>query len=220
MRKRYHSLFENNPLPMWVCDVETLAFLAVNEATIAHYGYTRAEFLGMTLKDIRLPEDVPIFLEQLPRATVSARSVGVWRHRKKDGAIIDMEITSHALSFGGRPARLVLAHDVTARRRTEAARERLSAILEATTDLVAITQVEGPASYINPAGRKLLEIGPDEQIELSSFRSDESRQFILQVAIPTAIRDGIWSGETELRSKSGQIIPVSQLDSCPQGTLG
>jgi PAS domain S-box-containing protein len=118
--ERYRLLFESNPHPMWVYDLETLAFLAVNDAAVRHYGYSRDEFLAMTLKDIRPPEDVPALVENVSRVTEGLDEAGVWRHRKKDGMIIDVEITSHTLAFAGRRAEIVLAHDVTERRRMEA----------------------------------------------------------------------------------------------------
>ncbi|OGW44340.1 MAG: hypothetical protein A2X57_08855 [Nitrospirae bacterium GWD2_57_8] len=117
--ERYRMLFENNPHPMWVYDLETLAFLAVNTAAIRHYGYSREEFLARTIKDIRPPEDVPALLGNIAQVTEGIDEAGTWRHRTKDGRIIDVEITSHVLVFDGRRAELVLAHDVTERRRME-----------------------------------------------------------------------------------------------------
>jgi PAS domain S-box-containing protein len=115
----YRTLFERNPYPMFVYDRQTLAYLAVNDAAVQQYGYTREEFLAMTLKDIRPPEDVPALLEALVRSRPELERAGVWRHRKKDGSLIDVEIVAHALSFGGRPAGIVMAYDVTERRRLE-----------------------------------------------------------------------------------------------------
>jgi PAS domain S-box-containing protein len=109
----YRVLFETNPQPMWIYDLGTLDFLAVNNAAIERYGYTRDEFLAMTIKDIRPPEDV----DRLKKDVASPRpdfqySTG-WRHRLKDGQVIDVEITSHTLTFAGRTAALVMAQDVT-----------------------------------------------------------------------------------------------------------
>jgi PAS domain S-box-containing protein len=116
---RYRLLFEDSPLPMWVFDRETLRFLAVNEAAIAHYGHSREEFLSFTIKDIRPSEDIPILLKNLATDQSGLSGAGVWRHCKKDGSIIDVDITSHTLEFAGRPAELVLAHDITERKRAE-----------------------------------------------------------------------------------------------------
>lgn len=115
----YQNLFDNNPHPMWVYDAETLAFLMVNDAAIAHYGYSRDEFLGMALKDIRPPEDVPALLANLSQPPVPLEKTHNWRHCKKDGSIINVEIVSHTIQLGERAARLVAVSDVTERRQTE-----------------------------------------------------------------------------------------------------
>src|ERR1051326_9574160 len=86
--EHYRSLFENNPLPMWVYDLETLAFLAVNDAAVHHYGYSREEFLSMTIKDIRPSEDVPALLGNVLKVDRGMDEAGVWRHRRKDGTVI------------------------------------------------------------------------------------------------------------------------------------
>ncbi|MEG4212425.1 CHASE4 domain-containing protein [Microcoleus sp. S13_B4] len=118
--ERYRLLFKNNPHPMWVYDLETLEFIAVNEAAIHHYGYTRDEFLNMTVADIRPPQEVPRLLENISQVDVGIEFAGVWQHQKKDGTIIDVEITSYAMIFDSRNAELVLAHDVTDRLQAEA----------------------------------------------------------------------------------------------------
>ncbi len=116
---RYRMLFQANPHPMWVYDRETLAFLDVNEAAVAKYGYTRDEFLSMTIKDIRPQEDIPRLLESVGARREDREEAGIWRHRTKDGGLIDVEIISHALTYEERSAVLVLANDVTERQRAE-----------------------------------------------------------------------------------------------------
>ena len=115
----YRELFEANPHPMWVYDIETLAFLAVNDAAVHRYGYSRDEFLRMTLKDIRPPEDVAPLLQNIALLSGGLDEAGIWRHLTKDGRLIEVEITSHTMKFDGRPAELVLAHDVTRQRAAE-----------------------------------------------------------------------------------------------------
>ena len=109
---RYLSLFILNPEPMWVYDVETLEILDVNEAAMQRYGYSRPEFLALTIKDLRPPEDVPKFVELLPSTPNFDRS-GPWRHLLKDGTVIQVLITSHSVDFGDRDARLVMAESLT-----------------------------------------------------------------------------------------------------------
>ncbi len=119
--EHYRMLFESNPHPLWVYDLESLAFLAVNDAAVRKYGYSRDEFLSMTIKDIRPSEDVPRLLENIAQGAQGLEEAGMWRHRKKDGTIIDVEIVSHTLIFEGRQAELVLAHDITERKLAEEA---------------------------------------------------------------------------------------------------
>ncbi|MCM2289629.1 MAG: PAS domain S-box protein [Sulfuritalea sp.] len=116
----YRRLFENNPQPMWVFDIDSLAFLAVNDAAVEHYGYSREEFLGMTIRDIRPAEDVPHLVDYLLTAASGIKAARLWRHRRKDGSIILVEIAAQSLSFGSRPAKLVFVHDVTERKLAEA----------------------------------------------------------------------------------------------------
>ena len=116
--EQYRLLFENNPHPMWVHDVETLAFLAVNDAALSHYGYTRDEFLSMTALDIRPPEDVAAFKKEYDErrakyGTASFISTVPYRQQKKDGTVIEVDIAANAIPFAGHEARLVLATDVT-----------------------------------------------------------------------------------------------------------
>jgi len=116
----YRHLFHSNPHPMWVYDLETLRFLAVNDAAVGHYGYSRDEFLSMTIKDIRPSEDWPRLYKNLQELPANGLDyAGVWRHLKKDGSVIDVEITSHVLEFEKRESELVLVHDITLRLQAE-----------------------------------------------------------------------------------------------------
>lgn len=117
--REFRYLFLNNPLPMWVFDRETLRFLEVNEAALRKYGYTREEFLSMRISDIRPPEDLPRLYQQLGSVGVAVTESKNWRHRLKDGRLIDVDVASHALSFLGREAWLVVVYDVTERKRLE-----------------------------------------------------------------------------------------------------
>jgi PAS domain S-box-containing protein len=128
--ERYRELFESNPNPMWVYDLETLSFLAVNAAAVQHYGYSKDQFLTMTIKDIRPPEDIPALVEDLSLEPEGLSKSTQWRHRKKDGAPIDVEITSHEQMWLGRRAKLVLINDITERKRAEQEIRQLNAELE------------------------------------------------------------------------------------------
>ncbi|HEY2980517.1 MAG TPA: PAS domain S-box protein [Anaerolineales bacterium] len=134
--ERYRLLFDDNPLPMWVYDLETLAFLAVNEAAIQHYGYERAEFLSMTIKDIRSAEEAQRLQANLNSERSETERSGPWKHCKRDGTQIDVEIVSHAVTFGGRAARLILANDITERHRAEQALASERQLLRTLVDLI------------------------------------------------------------------------------------
>lgn len=138
--RRYRNLFDATPLPVWVFDVETLSFLAVNEAAVQHYGYSREEFLGMGLERVNAPEHAEqvrgIPLRELPLAD----HTGVWIHVRKDGTRFEVEISTHALVFGGRRARCAVIQDVTERARVQRFKDRLVGIAahELRNPLVAV----------------------------------------------------------------------------------
>ena len=140
--ERHRKLFENNPHPTWVFDRETLRFLAVNAAAVRKYGYSREEFLAMTLKDIRPPEDVPALLETVRALGEGNESSGAWRHRLKDGTIIDTENTSYALTFLGRAARVVVVVDITQRKLDEAEKREYMDSLAATNQELGLRNRE------------------------------------------------------------------------------
>lgn len=116
--QRYRMLFDIHPHPMWVVDSKTLAFLAVNEAAIRHYGYSREEFLSMTADQIRPAEDVAELLKAFQDQSRSYMR-RVMRHRRKNGELMDVEVVSFNLEFDGRPARLGVVNDITDRVRAE-----------------------------------------------------------------------------------------------------
>jgi len=110
----FRQLFADNPQPMWVFDAETLEFLEINEAAVNQYGYSRDEFLDRTIADICPSEDLPRLVEELQAQQQGVRR-GSWRHRVSDGRLIDVDVSSHRLSFAARPAVLVAIQDVTQR---------------------------------------------------------------------------------------------------------
>jgi two-component system cell cycle sensor histidine kinase/response regulator CckA len=219
--ERYRGLFASNPHPMWFFDTVTLAFLEVNDAAVAHYGYTRAEFLAMTIADIRPNEDVPGMRAIVGRAGPNEiDEAGVWRHRKKDGSIILVEITSHLVEYEGRQAEFVLAHDVTARMSAEANLARLNSdleralawqrnIFEGSRDAVFLSNEEGRFVAVNTAAvlltgfsrEELLTMRiPDlhEEPDLSAFRAFHNRILEGEEVLSNA----------PVRRKDGRKVPV------------
>jgi PAS domain S-box-containing protein len=116
----YREMFEGHPEPMWVLDAQSLAFLSVNDAAVLHYGYSREEFLEQSIFDILPQEDIQAAITTFQRTgTGPVSPAGVSRHYRKNGGLIEVELTTHKLQFGGRLAYSVLAHDVTERNRCE-----------------------------------------------------------------------------------------------------
>jgi PAS domain S-box-containing protein len=114
----YRTLFDATPVPAWAFDPDTLRILAVNEATVRHYGWSRAELLGMTVADLKVPEErhrLPSSLARKP----SGGHVGVRRHIKKDGTVVHMDIVSRPVTIDGRRARLAIGTDVSERARVD-----------------------------------------------------------------------------------------------------
>jgi len=145
--ERYRLLFEKNPLPMWVYDVDTLIFLAVNIAAEEHYGYSAEEFRTMTIKDIRPAEDAAALEANLSQTPGMIDVGDEWRHKKKDGSIINVEVTSHALMFDGKKARLVLANDVTKRIQAEEELRKSEEQLKQSLKLESIGRLAGGIAH-------------------------------------------------------------------------
>jgi PAS domain S-box-containing protein len=133
--RNYRMLFEAHPQPMWLYDMDTLAFLDVNDAAIARYGYSHADFLAMTIKDIRPPQDLPKFLELIAVPLPAFDKSGPWRYLLKDGTTVQVLVTSHDVNFAGRNARFVLAEDLTESQRLELELHQSQARVEAAAEL-------------------------------------------------------------------------------------
>ena len=157
--EQYRKLFAANPEPMWVYDMETYRFLDVNEAAVARYGYARHEFLTMRLHDIRPPEERTRLEENLRQPRTPYDTSGPWKHRKQNGEIILVDITSHTLDWEGRPAAVVQARDVTARVHAErallASERKFRDLAEQLPGLILIVGDAG-VRYVNRRGAAML----------------------------------------------------------------
>ena len=131
--EKYRLLFADNPQPMWVFDFHSLRFLAVNAAAVQRYGYTERQFLAMTITDIRSAEEAAVLKRDLKRAPHVGRRNLITRHRKSDGTLLDVEISSENIVFEGIPARLVVASDISQRMQAERAADRAKRALHMLT---------------------------------------------------------------------------------------
>lgn len=150
--EEYKLLFESNPVPMWAYDVRTLRIVTVNASAILYYGYSREEFSKLTIEDI-LPQDGIMELLQ----NHGLHKTGPWRHKRKDGSIIYVEIVSHHIVLGGIESRLVAAYDVTERTKVEGHLRLLESVITNANDAVLVTEAQqidlpGPKIvYVNEA---------------------------------------------------------------------
>ncbi|HET6854479.1 MAG TPA: PAS domain S-box protein [Pyrinomonadaceae bacterium] len=206
---QYRLLFESNPQAMWVYDLATLRFLAVNDAAVRHYGYSRAEFLDMTIMDIRPAEDVPLLEKYLSAEPPEVDHAGEWRHKKKDGTIINVNVTASRLNFGGRAAEFVLVRDVTEQKKAETAlrisEDRYRDLVDNSHELICTHDLEGRVLSVNPWAARVLGY-PREKIIGINIRDGllpEYRQEFDEY-LRTVITEGSARGVMKVRTKTGE----------------
>jgi two-component system cell cycle sensor histidine kinase/response regulator CckA len=144
--ERYRAMFAASPLPMWLFDVDSLAFLEVNDAAVVHYGYSREEFLGLTLAEIRPSDDIATLRADIASHTDSHQPT-LWRHRKKNGDVILVEIKAHDVVLEERSARLVLVNDVTDRVRAEEMLRKTEEQLRQAQKMEAVGRLAGGVAH-------------------------------------------------------------------------
>ena len=206
---QYRLLFESNPQAMWVYDLTTLRFLAVNDAAVRHYGYSRAEFLEMTIKDIRPPEDILLLENFLATDNDEVTNAGEWRHRKKDGIIINVAITSSRLTFAGRPAEFVLVHDITERKKAETAlrisEDRYRDLVDNSHELICTHDLEGRVLSVNPWAARVLGYPQDSLVGIN-IRAGLLPEYRAQFDeyLRTVITEGSARGVMKVRTATGE----------------
>jgi two-component system cell cycle sensor histidine kinase/response regulator CckA len=209
--ERYRGLFESNPNPMWVYDIEMLSFLAVNSAAVRHYGYSQDEFLTMTLKDIRPTEDVSTLVDDLSQGpgTDGLDNLTQWRHSKKDGALIDVEITSHELTWLGRRAKLVLINDVTERKHAEDRLRQQARLLDLAHDAIMVRDMEDRVEFWNHGAEDLYGwTAAEVQGRKASAFLHQDEPGATAAARAEVIEKGKWTGECKHNCKDGGTTTV------------
>jgi two-component system cell cycle sensor histidine kinase/response regulator CckA len=205
-------LFAHNPLPMWVFESKALQIQQVNDAALRHYGYDRMEFLQMTATDLHPAEEVPKLLANLRDSDSVEQHGGQWHHRKKDGSAIDVEMFMHKLEYSGHTAALVVAQDITERKRAEEERQKFFTLVEYCRDFIAVADLQDNVEYVNPAGRAMLGIAEGE-----SLKGTHSLDYVVPAdlslvhgtILPALYSSGHWKGELRFRHRqTGQSLPM------------
>ena len=219
--ERYRSLFETTPNPMYIVDLASLRFIEVNAAAVRHYGYTREEFLAMSIMNIRPPDEAERLragLANYSAGTVTA--AGIWRHRRKDGSIIYVEVSSRNLQIGGRNCMLVVPFDITERTKTDealrASEVRYRELFEKATSGIYRSSPEGRFLIANPALARILGYDSVEDLISEDTRNngaplyvDAGRRAELQAAIISG-SGHVENFESEVRCQDGSTAWISE----------
>ena len=211
---RYRQLFEKSPLPTWVADQTSLRFLEVNDAAIEHYGYSRAEFLAMTIEEIRPAEGIEELRERFsgPGRTPVGRLV----HRKKNGERITVEVVAYPFQHEKGPARLVVASDVTSRERAEEqlrrSEARFATLYNAGIVGIAVLDISGAVLEANDAWLRLLGYARDDlaagHVRWQDLTPPEWRQADDEAVRALLVDGSVPSREKEYVRKDGTRVPV------------
>ena len=205
-------LFAKNPLPMWVFELETSQFLQVNDAALHHYGFTRTEFLQMSTGALHPVEEIPKLLGAIRDTGLHARLPGEWRHRKKDGSIIDVEMFLHKMDYSGVVAGLVVALDITERKRAEEEKQKFFTLVEYSRDFIAVADMNDNVQYVNPAGRAMLGIPNEESIKGThsmDYVVPGDLPLVYDTILPALRTTGHWEGELQFRHlQTGRSLPM------------
>jgi PAS domain S-box-containing protein len=228
-QQHFNLLFAKHPNPLWIYDKQTLQFLDVNAVTVVHYGYSRAEFLQMQITDILPQKDVPIFLGYLAEKYNSFNFSGEWQHLCKDGKIIDVEIFTNTIDYGGHNACLVHVHDITERKNLEAKLQEqnqlLRNIFENIPLMIAMMNVKGQLQWVNQEWERIIGWNLQDcqtyNILEVLYPDPEYRQYVVNFIqsaqriwgdLRTHIRDGrvLDTSWTNVHLPSGHIIGIGQ----------
>ena len=213
----YELMFRHHPQPMWAYDIETLRFVDVNQAALDHYGYTREEFLSMTVLDIRPPEGRQPIRDYIARGLAQRAARNNWTHLKKDGTPIEVEAIGGDFHYEGRPVRLVIVRDVTQARCAEqalrAGEERFQLLARATNDAIWDWDVNSQTCWWNDG--ICVQYGyPREEVEGSltwwedRIHPDDRGRIAGENRALLSGSETAWQGEYRFRRADGSYAEV------------
>ncbi|MBD2437654.1 PAS domain S-box protein [Nostoc sp. FACHB-110] len=210
---QYRSIFETVSDGISVIELDTGKVVAANPALCQMHGYSLAEFVQLQPQDYIHPHYFDLFAQFINSIKSGhefhAQAVDI----RKDGSCFDIEVTGKLLDYKGKIHAISVVRDISGRKQAQQEQQRLLAILEATTDLVGMADIHGNNCYLNQAGQKMLGIPPSEtdKFHISEVVEPSMRDKFQTESLPALIEHGVWSGESLLRSRSGEVFPVSQV---------
>ncbi|MEX1021082.1 MAG: PAS domain S-box protein [Litorilinea sp.] len=205
--EQYRLLFDENPNPMWVFDQETWQFLAVNQAAITHYGYSEAEFLNMTLRDIREPAREPELVQTMTYSP-SGEFTGLTQHCKRDGSLIDVQLRTNRLLFNGKVARLVLINDVTAQLEAETRIREQAELLDKARDAILVRDLDYRITYWNRSASELYGWSVEEALGQSVIDLIYRDTAQMEEATQAVLTTGEWIGELTQVNRRGEEMLI------------
>jgi PAS domain S-box-containing protein len=222
--ERYRRLFEENPTAMAIYNVETLTFVAVNQAALSLYGYTREAFLSLRVAQVIVPEELEAVLAAQRPDRPEREHVGVRRTRRSDGAVVEVDVTNMAVTFGDRPARLVVAYDVTEQRRLQTALERAADEWRRTFDAadvaLLILDAAGQVTRVNRAARDLLGRDYSEIVDHAVEDLGPATPWPTARALVAAVRGSGVTVEGEASERGGRTWQLSAIPTPGPGDEG
>ncbi len=207
--RMFEILIQNNPEPMFIYDTENLRFIEVNEAALSLYGYRKDEFLQMDLTDLYSPEDIQTLLDSSNLSTKAGKFAGPFKHKKKDGSYVFVEISKISFKFNDKDAHFNIVRDVTSQLELERKNQLFKTAFENTNDLLFVTDNVGLITFINPPVKKILDYQKSD-IENSSFTAlvkNEDRGTINSSIFQSHLKDSV-TILTELKKSDGRFVEV------------
>jgi PAS domain S-box-containing protein len=214
IQNNYDVFFQLNPIPIFIYNVDSLAIIDVNAAAVSNYGFSKEEFLSMSLKDIRPEEDVPRLLDHIAHDSQAVRVSNSWRHKKKDGTLINVEVISYSLpTANGENLRLVMALDVTEKyklhRELEESENKYKSLFENAAEAIFYSDKDGNILFANPKASELLGYSQEELTKMNvatTYLKGEENYAINRIIELKEKRN--LNFERKMRKKDGSLLEV------------
>lgn len=208
----FEILIHNNPEPIYIYDIDNLRFLEVNEAALQLYGYTRDEFLQMDLTDLYTPEDIQTLLGTSVEESTISLFTGPYRHKKKNGSSVFVEISKTKFQFNGKDSYFNIVRDVSIKLELERKNQLFKAAFDYTKDTIFTTDSGGFINYINSSGADFLGYSEHELVKTSftALVKDEDRSMINNSVFSSDLKDPV-KILLDIKRKDGSLLSAETI---------